>query len=515
MSTALRDHEANTPANPDRSVLLRGGSVLHSTDTDQAPTRADVLIIDGVITEVGNIPQAPAGVPVRDVTGKLLMPGMINAHYHSHDTLAKGTLEEEPLEYWRLLALPPQFPKRSRAEVKARTLIGAYECLRAGITTVQDMVTLFPFDPEHLDAVIEAYEEIGLRAVVGLQYADRKGISTIPFWEEIFPAELHSQLSTAAEPDSDIDQLSYLEDAHLRNDPRELITWALGPSAPERCSPELLARTSDLAQRYDLQIFSHFYESKGMALQARMEYPQYGGSLVRRLAAENVLGPRLNLAHSVWLLQDEIEMLAESGTGVVLNPLSNLKLKSGIPPVQAMFDAGLRVAIGCDNSSCSDAQNLFQAMKLLAMLGHISDINPGPAKASAVLSAATTGGAAALGRTDIGQIAPGSRGDITVIDLSDPSYVPANNTVRQLVYTESGRGVRDVIVEGRVVIDDGRLTTIDPDRLRAQVEDVMPAFTRDRLAVSQRIDTYRGYLAQAHERIWAQDVGTNRLFTGS
>lgn len=498
----------------DRSLLLRGGHMLRGTGTEEVPERADVLILNGVITRIGLIGDAPEGVEELDAAGKLMMPGMINAHYHSHDILAKGTLEEEPLEYWRLLALPPQFPKRSREEIKARTLIGAYECLRSGITTVQDMVTLFPFDPEHLDAVIEAYEEIGLRAVVGLQYADKKGISTIPYWEEIFPEELHSKLSTAAEPDSGVDQLSYLEEEHLTAPQRDLVSWALGPSAPERCSPQLLERTVGLAEKYDLQIFSHFYESKGMALQARLEYPEHGGSLVERLRAEGVLGPRLNLAHSVWLLQDEIETLAKTGTGVVLNPLSNLKLKSGIPPLQALLDAGVRVAVGCDNSSCSDAQNLFQAMKLLAMLGHISQIEPGVPKASAVLSAATAGGADALGREDLGRIAEGCRGDITMIDLSDPSYTPLNNTVRQLVYTESGRGVSDVVVDGRVVIRGGALVTMDAEELSQRVEQVMPQFNRDRNAVAERIDTYRDYLLEAHRRIWAQDVGTNRLLTG-
>lgn len=501
--------------NPSRSLVLRGGYVLRSTHTQEVPVQADVLIIDGVITQIGQIDGAPEEVEQFDAAGKLLIPGMINAHYHSHDTLAKGTLEEEPLEYWRLLALPPQFPKRSREEVKARTLIGAYECLRSGITTVQDMVTLFPFDPEHLDAVIEAYEEIGLRAVVGLQYADKKGISTIPYWQEVFPEELHSKLSTAAEPDSGVDQLSYLENEHLSGPARELVSWALGPSAPERCSAELLSRTMELAEKYDLQVFSHFYESKGMALQARLEYPEYGGSLVERLRAEGVLGPRLNLAHSVWLLQEEIETLADTGTGVVLNPLSNLKLKSGIPRLQQFLDAGVRVAVGCDNSSCSDAQNLFQAMKLLAMLGHISQTEPGADKASAVLSAATQGGAAAIGREDLGRIEEGCRGDITLIDLSDPSYVPLNGAVRQLVYTESGRGVTDVVVEGRVVVRDGELTTMNAADLRGQVEEVMPQFTQDRVAVAERIDTYRDYLLEAHRRIWEQDVGTNRLFTGA
>lgn len=501
-----------------RRLLIVNGAVLRGTGVDDVPERADVLVTDGVIERIAPDLSAEADIAdteVLDATDRLLIPGMINSHYHSHDTLAKGTLEEEPLEYWRLLALPPQFPPRSREEIKVRTLLGAYENLRSGMTTVQDMVTLFPFDPEHLDAVVEAYEEIGLRAVVGLQYADKKGISTIPHWEEVFPEELHGSLSTAAEPDKKIDQLAHLEEKYLQAPARELVTWALGPSAPERCSKELVQRTVALAEKYDLQIFTHIYESKGMALQARHEYPQYGGSLIRRLQDEGMLGPRLNLAHSVWLLQDEIELLAETGTNVVMNPLSNLKLKSGIPPIHAIERAGISFGLGCDNCSCSDAQNIFQAMKLFALMAAISDPDPGPTQADQAFRAATRGGAHALNRDgDLGRIEEGYRGDLVAMDLTDPTFVPLNSAVRQLVYTESGRGVTDVIVDGRVVIRDGVLQTLDPAQLMARVAAVMPGFLEDFEAVKERADGLRGYLLEAHHRIWSEDVGANRLFTG-
>ncbi|PJJ63605.1 amidohydrolase family protein [Compostimonas suwonensis] len=500
-----------------RRLLIANGSILRGVGVDDVPEIADVLIVDGVITEIGTdlVAVRDEATEILDATDKLVIPGMINSHYHSHDTLAKGTLEEEPLEYWRLMALPPQYPKRSREEVKARTLLGAYECLRSGMTTVQDMVTLFPFDPEHLEAVVEAYEEIGIRAVVGLQYADKKGISTIPFWEDVFPEELHGSLSTAAEPDADIDQLSYLEEHYLQGPARERVTWALGPSAPERCSTGLLQRTMALAEKYDLQIFTHIYESKGMALQARREYPQYAGSLIRRLQEEGMIGPRVNLAHSVWLLPDEIELLAETGTNVVLNPLSNLKLKSGIPPIHALEEAGVSFGLGCDNCSCSDAQNMFQAMKLFALVAAISNPDPGPNQADRAFHAATAGGAHALDREeDLGRLAPGYRGDVVLMDLTDPTFVPLNSAVRQLVYTESGRGVTDVVVDGRIVIRAGVLQTIDPADLLARIASVVPEFQKDFEQVKKRADGLSGYLLEAHHRTWAEDVGANRLFTG-
>ena len=137
-----------------------------------------------------------------------------------------------------------------------------------------------------------------------------------------------------------------------------------------------MQRTMELARRYDIPVYSHIYESRGMALQARLYGARIQRLLIERLAKEGVLDPRLNLAHSVWLARDEIELLAEHGAGVVLNPQGNLKMKCGIPPIRTLQDAGVRIGLGCDNCSCSDAQNMFVAMKLFALLAAVSDPIP-------------------------------------------------------------------------------------------------------------------------------------------
>src|SRR5206468_2294798 len=166
-------------------------------------------------------------------------------------------------------------------------------------------------------------------------------------WKEVFPEHLHAQLSSAAEPERQIDLLGNFEMNYLKAPARARRHWALGPSAPERCTPTLMARTMELARRYDVPVYSHIYESRGMALQARLTLREHGGSLIKRLAAEGALDPLLNLAHSVWLARDEIDLLAATGTGVVLNPQGNLKMKCGIPPIRALQDAGVRIGLGC------------------------------------------------------------------------------------------------------------------------------------------------------------------------
>lgn len=448
-----------------------------------------------------------------DGSDKLIVPGFINAHYHSHDVLAKGTIEEEVLEWWALLALPPSFPPRSDAEIRVRTLIGALECLRGGITTVQDMLTMTPFNPEQLQIAAAAYEEIGLRAVIGPQYADKAGISTRPYWEEKIPAEHHAKAKSFAEPNPDLDVLTYLEE-HYFSKPKNddgLISWVLAPTAPEACSDDMIRRTAELAEKYDLQVFTHIYESKSMALEARLHYKEYDGSLINWMKTLGLVGPRVNLAHSVWLLEHELDTLAETGTKVVFNLLSNLKLKSGVPPIKEVQDRGISYALGCDNPSCSDAQNMFQAMKLTATLNAISSPEPLSKQAEASLEAATLGGARSIARNDLGRIAAGFKADFSLIDLNDPAWLPLNNATRQLVYSEAGRGVDTVVVNGDVVIENGMSTKIDEAQLRAELTELMPTFLADLEAARDRVEHIRPYLVEAHREVWKQDVGAHRI----
>jgi 5-methylthioadenosine/S-adenosylhomocysteine deaminase len=500
------------------TLLLKGGLALTPNADWHDPPQVDVAISGDKIIGVspGYRPGDDRNVEIIDARDHLVLPGFVNAHYHSHDVLAKGTLEEVPLESWRLYALPPQYPPRSAEEVYARTLLGALECLRSGMTTIQDMLTLYPYEDRHMDAVMRAYAAVGIRVVFALQYADRKGIETIPFWKDTFPAELHPLLSTAAEPERQIDLIGHFETTRLKSPPLRRVSWALGPSAPERCSPALMQRTIELARRYDIPVYTHIYESRGMALQARLSLPEYSGLLIRRLAEEGVLDPRLNFAHSVWLSAEEIDLLAEHGAGVVLNPQGNLKMKCGIAPIRMLQNAGVRIGLGCDNCSCSDAQNMFVAMKLFTLLAAVSDPIPGPPQAVVALRAATEAGAdgARLGEV-IGRIAPGYKADLTLIDMRDPTFSPMNSAARQLVHIEAGRGVRHVIVDGEVVVRDRRLATVDETTIYEAVKAVMPTFRRDFATISQRVAKLQPWLDRAHRQIMEAELDIERLPFGS
>jgi 5-methylthioadenosine/S-adenosylhomocysteine deaminase len=501
------------------TLLVTGGRVYdHDGNTDY-PAIADILVRGGKIAEVApGIAARLAAAGERpaetlDAAGMLVLPGFLNAHYHSHDTLMKGAWETLPLEMWLMKALPPSYPKRSREEIKVRALLGAWECLRGGITTVQDMVTLAPWDPDHLDALLEAYDEIGIRAVVALQFADIPGIASIPFWEETVPKQHQAVLSGGIEPPKDnVDLFDIVEHEYRRNAGRHgRVTWALGPSGPERCSRRFLERLADLSQGEDLPVYTHIYEGKYMALHARQAYPAQGGSLVNWLGEVGLLNARMNLAHSVWLLPSEIERLAQTGTNVVINPISNLKTRSGVAPIRQLLEAGVNTALGCDNCSCSDVQNMFQAMKLFCALTAVSDPEPGPPLAPDALRAATLAGAqGARLEGKLGALKPGYAADFSLLDLSDPSFVPLNSVARQVVYSESGRAVRTVVVDGRVVLRDGRLALVDQDALREAVERIMIQLRKDMAQVGGKVDAIMGYLMQAYRRVWHSDVGINR-----
>jgi 5-methylthioadenosine/S-adenosylhomocysteine deaminase len=495
-------------------ILIRGARVYDHNGNVDLPPEADVAIADGCIESVSPPAVAPAGEwdQVIDARGKLLLPGFFNTHYHAHDTLLKGCFEAISLDFWALLAMPHAYGRRSREELRARVLVGGVECLRAGITTVQDMHSLNPFHEEDLDVILSAYEELGLRVVLAPQFANVGRVRARVFYSELIPQAEQWRLSapTRQFPEGS-DIIGLLESLiRERRGRRGLASFALGPSSPEACSQSLWEQVADLSAREGLPIYTHIYENKGMTHVARDGWREHRGSHVHWLKALGALSPRTTLAHSVWMRPDEIDLIAESGANVGLNPVGNLKTRSGIAPAREFLAAGVNIGLGCDNCSCSDVQSMFQAMKLYVALAAVCDPEEGPPLAADALRAATVNGAKTAGRADLGELRPGMRADVTILDLSDISYVPLNSVARQVVYTESGRGVETVIVDGRVVMQDRRILTVDETALREEVERVVPGVRQSLEQVRARLAPIREQLELAAAKTWATDLGIER-----
>jgi len=492
-------------------LLIRGARVLDPSAPQARPAVRDIAIDGDRIAA-----SAPAGAQLLDGKNLLAIPGLVSAHYHSHDTLLKGCFPPMPLEAWFMHAVPANYPKRSREEIRARVLAGALEALKGGITTVQDMATVYPFDPAEVDTILAAYDEIGIRCVFALQLADAPGSRGVPFWDEVMPPELRAEAGLSVKRAGDARELlARIEGEWRRHDGRHpRVTWGLGPATPENCSDEFLAGLADLSARGNLPVFSHVYEAKGNALTARNAYP--AGSLIHHLKRLGVLGPRFTAAHAVWLRRDEIEAMAACGARVALNPVCNLKSKSGVAPIGAYLAAGVPVGLGTDNSSCSDAQSLFAGMKLFALLsaaGSRGEAHPGSEEA---FRAATLGSAEVIGLGGhVGRIEPGRKADITLLDLRDPAFLPLNDATRQLVYSECSRAVRHVIVDGKLVLREGRCTTVDEAALFDEIESLLPRLQEDLAAVQRKAAKYLPYVEEAHRRAVAADVGLDRYLPGA
>lgn len=494
-------------------LLIKGGQVYDHDGNVHRPQVADILVERGEITAIGDNLEQSGTVSTRvfDARGRLVIPGLINAHYHSHDTLCRGMFEELPLEFWLLYTLP-MGANRSKEEVRARTLVGALESLRAGITTVQDMLGLVPLSEDYVDVVLDAYRDIGIRVVFSPMVSDIPPIEMMRH-KEVLPADIQEMLGTSALPTRE--QLDFLDAQYKRNPASGTLHWAVAPFAPQRCTPHMLEGCAELAHNHDLCIYTHVYETRGQVLIARDQFSHHGGSLINYLESTGLLGPRLNIVHSVWISRVEMDRMAAADAGIVLNHLSNLKLKSGIAPVYDLRESGVRLGLGCDNCSGSDVQNVFQAMKLFCLFSAVSEPEPGPALAHEALRHATLGNARTAGlEGHLGALRPGHKADMALLDLNDVSYLPYNSAARQLVYTEVGRSIESVIVDGRPVIENRKLTTIDEDSLRREVTDLMKFFIKDYEQIVESRKRAIPFMLDAHRKVWGANIDVPSRFIG-
>jgi 5-methylthioadenosine/S-adenosylhomocysteine deaminase len=487
--------------------VITGAKVL--SEPDATPELKDIRIKDGKIAALSS-PDMTGDhkLPIVNGRHKLAIPGLINAHYHSHDVLARGMFEDIPLELWIALAiLPPTRPLTAR-EVRLRTLLGAIDCLRNGITTVQDMLGCGPGSEAHVEAAIKAYDEVGIRCVLGLQVGNRPPIDCLPGIRAQLPDRFAPLLSGNPPPVRDI--LDFVS-APLAANSASRLSFAIAPGSPQRCSFELMQGLARLAATHDLPLVTHVNESKLQVYLAQELYAEYGGSALDFLRATDALRARLCMAHGIWFSDQEVERIAEVGAAVVTCPVSNLKLKNGVAPLRKLKQAGVRLALGADNTSAGDAQNVFEAMKLVCNLSAGKGTAPSTIRARDALAMATRGGADVLGfRDELGKIAVGMRADLTLLDMSDPSYIPLNDAVRQIVYCESGRAVHTVIVDGNVVVADGKLMTVDYDALCEEAREIPEMYARDSHAHRMQMEAVLPYVAKVVREQRAKPLGFDR-----
>ena len=459
------------------TVLFREVLVIDPEGTVTGPS--DVLIDGPRIAAVGA--SAGAGHPGQIVDGgarHLLVPGLINAHFHSSANHLKGSLPSLPLELFMLYESPSAARRPSPREAYLRTMLGALEMLRGGTTAVQDDVFLLPEpDPEIVDAVMAAYEDCGIRASVALDQPELAEVDKLPYLAELAPEHLRDVLCAPAPLSGPelLEQYAHLfERWHGAAGGR--LTAAVSISAPQRVSPDYFAALEDLSRRHDVPLFAHMLETRTQRLLAS-EHPRFGGdSLVGYTDSLGLLNERTNVIHAIWVDDRDLDLIASAGAVVAHNPVSNLRLGSGVMPFRAMRDRGISVALGVDEAIGNDAVDMWGVVKMTGLIHNVtgldSELWP---SASEVLSSLWQGGAAAMRRTgELGVIRAGALADVALIDLHTPAFTPLNDVAAQLVYCDPARSVALTMVDGTIVAEHGSVTSVDE---RALLDEARELFT--------------------------------------
>ena len=419
-------------------LLITNGTVLTMDDGGTVYPSGAVAVDGARITAVGPADRFRDRRAVRtlDAGGGLILPGLINTHTHAAMALFRGLADDLPLMAWLNDHIFPAEAKLDAPMVAAGTRLACAEMILSGTTCFCDMY-LFTA------AVARAARDCGVRAVVGEVLYD-------------FPSPSYGPLEQGFQYTA---QLL----AQWAGDP--LIRIAVEPHSPYLCAPELLQRAADMAAAHDAPLIVHLSETRSEveAIQAR-----YGRTPVGHLAALGVLTPNLVACHAVVLSPEDIDLLRRRGVKVSHNPESNMKLASGVAPVPDLLAAGVCVGLGTDGCASNNSLDLFGEMDTAAKLHKVQRLDPTVMPAATVLRMATREAARVLGMENrIGSLEPGKLADLIVVDTHKPHLTPLYDPVSHLVYAARGSDVRHSIINGRVVMEDRRLLTLDVEQVLA------------------------------------------------
>lgn len=488
-------------------TLIKGGMVL--LGKDYKPGQTDLYIENNNIVKIGKdliIDDAK----IINAEGLLIIPGLINAHLHSDENLFKAQFDNLPLELWMLYTYPTlMYGPFSERLIYLRTMLGAIEMIKHGVTLVQDDVSEYPKPTlSGTDAVVTAYRDIGMRASVTTNLCDKQWKDKLPFVAKMLPQDIIDAFPPAAKPE-ELYQLIE-EMVEKWHNPGGMTNIVLAPVAPQRCTDEFFAGMNKLGEKYDLAIHTHVLETK---MQQITGTEFYNRSLIEHMKDIGVLSKRTTIVHSVWLTDKDIELIAQAGASVVHNPASNLKLGSGIMPYAKIKKAGINMAIGTDGMSSNDNQSIFEAMKLCALLHKVTspDYSIWP-EAIDVFRAATYGGAKSTKRADhVGFIGEGMRADMVFLNMNTPAFTPRNDLIKHLVYCENGSSIVRVMIDGKTVVENGKILTIDEESLLEELRGMIEDFQKDYIKTKEWADRLFPYVDEVYRKCCEQTTGINRL----
>jgi len=426
---------------------------------DEALESLDILISDHKIETVVTAGTIPIEGHSQVISGenKLLLPGFVNGHTHSYQVWQRGLIPQLPLELW-LADLIDSSPQDLDQYYWGAVSTGV-DTLLSGGTCIMDHCYIAP-GREHdiVDALVRGYKAVGIRAVIAPLIQDMPLVMGLPSGcmlpHEPWPEKASDVLAMMK---------SLVETFH---EPEAGIYIGMGPTGFHRCSDELLQGCEDISHRYSLCYHTHLLETRA---QKRLAYERYSTSAVKHLNVLGCLTPRTSIAHGVWIEDEDLDILAATETTLVHNPVSNLRLGSGLAPILKGRDAGVNISLGCDGAASNDAQNMLEAIKLGTILHTVTDndyrhwLTP-----IETLHMATLGGAKGVNlESSTGTITPGKDADLVLYDLDHPSMLPQTDPLQMLVLGHPTNVVEAAWIRGRQIVRGGQVLTVDCSELHS------------------------------------------------
>jgi 5-methylthioadenosine/S-adenosylhomocysteine deaminase len=421
-------------------LIIRGGTVVTMDGTRRVIDNGGVAIKDGRIVAVGTAAEMDRNYGSRqviDASGKVVIPGLINGHTHVPMTLFRGIADDLDLQEWLTKYIFPAEAKNVTEDfVRVGTRLGLAEMIRSGTTTYCDM---YYFE----DAIADETFKAGMRGVLGETVID-------------FPV---------ADNKTNAEAMAYTERFVSHWKGNSLIVAAIAPHAPYTVSEEHLKAVRAFSDRTGAPIVTHISETKR---EVDDSIRDKRASPIDYLNRIGFLNDRVIAAHVVWPSEEELGLLKKLGVGIVHNPQSNMKLASGVAPVPEMLKEDLPVGLGTDGAASNNDLNLWEEMDTAAKLHKLISKDPKVVNAAEAFEMATIRGARALHlEKEIGSIEKGKRADLVIVDLDDLNQTPYYNIYSDLVYATKSDDVRTVIIEGRVVMRDRRLLTLNEETIKA------------------------------------------------
>lgn len=499
------------------TLLIRNATLLDVSATgEQTQSIGDVLLDGGKIVRVGQGLGGQAD-QVIDGSGKLVMPGLINAHLHSSETHLRGRYPGRPLEMWGL----DVFPLRSREIhrhtdprfVYLRCMVAGIQALKNGTTQILDDV-IQRVNPtfELYGAAFQAYSDLGIRAAIGASFVNRNFCDQTPYFESLLPQHLAQELRNAPPQISVKEYLGLCERLAraYHQGPSGRTQFVIAPSAPQRCTDELLKESKAFANANGMLYTTH-------ALETQVQYvtglQQYGKSLIRHLDELGALDERTIIAHAIWTDDDDIRILADRGCTVSHNAVTNLRMASGILPWRKMDRAGVNIVLGTDSLCGNDSSRLFDVIRVAGLIHNITDSEYETApSAGRILWSVTGGGARALGREKFaGKLAEGYDADLVLLDLDTPSFTPVNDLCNQLVFAENGSSISHVIVGGEVVVDHGKCVRVDEKAILKEFREACAFVLPEHIAAEEDSVEFRSAMREAYQKCCGETPLRGRL----